>query len=253
MLSSVPIIGAFLPSLVSSLVLNQVSKLFLKRPSVQSFTQENQGRSITMRQSISPRRVIYGRGRYGGIITFIDTTTTGLENGDLHLVITVAGHEVDAITAMYFDGVLVPVDQYGQATGNFAGYAYVYYNLGTRDQLAFVNLRGSTPKWTVDHRQRGCACAYVRLVFSTSKFPNGMPNITFDVRGKKVYDPRTGTIRFTDNAALCIADYLNDRSLSQGLRYEPQSQRALFPDDLGFDFVPAIQEKNILWGPKPLP
>ena len=50
----------------------------------------------------------------------------------------------------------------------------------------------------------------MQLTWDIGKFPNGVPNITFDVQGRKVYDPRSGTIAYSANAALCIADYLNN-------------------------------------------
>ena len=39
-------------------------------------------------------------------------------------------------------------------------------------------------------------------------FPNGFPEITAIIKGKKVYDPRTSTTAWSDNPALCLRDYL---------------------------------------------
>jgi hypothetical protein len=249
-------VSTFVIGLGVSLTLGAVSKLFTKRNVPSTISQDIAGRNITVRQSIAPRRVIYGRVRVGGIITYLDVSPEiflGIENGFLHMVITLSGHEINAINGMYFDGVLVPMSGiYG--TGKWNGYVNAHFMLGTRDQAAIGALVTATlGRWTTDHRQRGCAYVYLRLTYNTDRFPNGLPNVTFDVEGKKVYDPRSGQIAFSDNAALCIADYLDDPSLSQGLRYEPQSQEALFPGDKGFDFVPMIQEKNITWGPRALP
>ncbi|MCP6756604.1 hypothetical protein NL533_33770, partial [Klebsiella pneumoniae] len=36
----------------------------------------------------------------------------------------------------------------------------------------------------------------------------GIPNVSAVVNGKKVYDPRDGTTEWSNNAALCIRDYL---------------------------------------------
>jgi hypothetical protein len=36
-------------------------------------------------------------------------------------------------------------------------------------------------------------------------------------------------------------------------RYTPEDQKAQHPTDLGFDFVPALQELNIVWGGQPIP
>lgn len=247
-------ISVFVVSLGVSLAIGQVSKLFLKKPTSQlSFSQD--GQTLTIRQAVSPRRVIYGNVRLAGIITYLDVSSIGYQTNDfLHILITMSGHQIESFNAVYFDGEFVPIDGFGGAVGKFAGFARVEYNLGTQDQAAFADLITETGgTWTTDHRQRGCAGAYVRLKFNSTLYPNGIPNITFDVSGKKVYDPRTGTMVSSSNAALCIADYLNDPSLTQGLRYETQSQEAVFPGDKGFDFVPAIQEANMRWGPAQVP
>ena len=255
--SAIASVGTFVIGLGVSLAVGQISKLFIKKGAKSSVAQANAEKGLTVRQSVAPRRVIYGGPVVvGGVITYIETSSGGgPTNSYLHLVITLTGHEVYAISGMYFDGVLVPVDGNGDASsGDFAGLARVKYNLGTRDQVAFPDLVSeSGGAWTVDHRQRGCAGAYVRLFLDQDKFSGGLPNITFAVHGKKVYDPRIGMTTWTDNAALCIADYLNDQTMTQGLRYESQSQQAIFPGDKGFDFVPTIQEKNLRWGSQSIP
>ena len=52
---------------------------------------------------------------------------------------------------------------------------------------------------------------YVRLKFDADAFPNGIPVITAVVKGKKLYDPRTGTTAWSDNPALCLRDYLTSK------------------------------------------
>ncbi|HEV1991380.1 MAG TPA: phage tail protein, partial [Candidatus Dormibacteraeota bacterium] len=202
-------LAPILLSLGVSMVLGEISKLFAKGPSGSSLTSQLASRTVTSRQPVAPRRVLYGKNRVGGIITFLHTT--GANNEKLHIVISISGHEVNAITAMYFDGVAVPYDGSGNATGNFAGFAHVEFNLGTRGQASFPGLIAAAPAfWTSAHRQRGCAGAYVALTWDVNKFPNGVPNITFDVQGRKLYDPRTGTQVYSTNAALAIADYLTN-------------------------------------------
>lgn len=63
----------------------------------------------------------------------------------------------------------------------------------------------------------GIAALYVRLEYDTEVFQSGIPVISAVVKGKKVYDPRPEsgqdesnptTWTWTDNAALCIRDYI---------------------------------------------
>jgi|GEM_PF-6521058 len=192
-------------------VLSGVGRLLQKRPNLAQLISDSANRAVTVRQPISSWRVIYGSlGQVGGIITFMHVE--GTSNEFLHLVITLAGHKLHAINTMYFDGVAVPLDGSGNATGNYAGFVFVEKNLGTTTQSAFADLVAkSGGKWTSAHKQLGRAGVHVRLKFDQNKFPNGIPNITFDVQGKEVYDPRTNAAGFSNNAALCIADYLTTK------------------------------------------
>ncbi len=205
----------------ASLILGGLSRLLIpKFPGISDFTAEVRGRTITGRQVVSPWRVIYGKIRVGGVMTFLHVTGTKKEF--LHIVITISGHEVEEIGLMYFDGVLVPVDGSGNATGKFLNHVHVEKNLGTDTQAAFPGLLADAPtKWTANHRQLGRAGVYVRLKFNPDKFPGQIPNITFDVKGKKVFDPRTSTTVFSENAALCFSDYLLDTDYGVGV---PQSK-----------------------------
>jgi len=176
-----------------------------------SFSQSQRDRTVTVRESINPRRVIYGEARVGGTYCFIHTT--GSSNEYIHLVIALAGHRVNQIGTMYFDGEEVPIDGSGNATGEYAGFARVLKRLGTDDQTAYQELIDEAPdKWTEDHRGRGVAHAYVRLKYSQDKFPNGVPVITFEVQGKDdIFDPRDSSTGYTSNAALCVADYISNQ------------------------------------------
>ncbi len=40
------------------------------------------------------------------------------------------------------------------------------------------------------------------LEYDADAFPNGVPEVTAVVKGKKVYDPRTSTTAWSDNPAL---------------------------------------------------
>jgi hypothetical protein len=81
--------------------------------------------------------------------------------------------------------------------------------LGTATQSAFSDLVSeSGGKWTTVHALKGICAIYVRLQFDADIFNQGLPSISAVVRGKKVYDPRTGLTAWSANSALCAADYL---------------------------------------------
>ena len=52
----------------------------------------------------------------------------------------------------------------------------------------------------------------------------------------------TATITLTIENRMAAADRPNER------RWTPEDQALLYPDDRGFDFVAALQEKDIVWG-----
>jgi hypothetical protein len=62
--------------------------------------------------------------------------------------------------------------------------------------------------WTADHIGEGQAYIYIRLKYDTDIFQSGIPQMKFEVRGKKLYDPRTATTAYSNNAALAVYDYL---------------------------------------------
>src|SRR6266851_3986958 len=183
--------------------------------------QQLSNRLLTVRQPVAPWPVIFGQARVGGTITFLSVGgfNDPNDNAILNVIVTIAGHQIKAITMMYFDGVPVPLDPVtGRVTGKFVNLVDVAYYLGDPAVNGYASLAVNDPaRWTSAHRQKGRAGVYLRLFANASAFPGGIPNITFDVLGyQAVYDPRTGTTGFTDNAALCVAAYLADKSFGFG-------------------------------------
>jgi hypothetical protein len=72
----------------------------------------------------------------------------------------------------------------------------------------------STPNpWTNYCSLEGMTAVFIRLHYDQNYFPQGMPQISFHMRGKNnIYDPETLTTGYSNNAALCIADYLSDKT-----------------------------------------
>jgi hypothetical protein len=178
-------------------------------------------RGITQREenftdSLATRQVIYGRVMVGGPIVYAETTSN---NNYLHMIIPVAGHEVTAFDAIYFNDDQLTLDGSGNVTApaQYVGKARIKTYLGTTTQSADPDLVAeSAGLWTTNHKLSGVAYIYARLVFDQEAFPNGRPNIKAIVRGKKVYDPRTATTAYSANSALCILDYLRDSTFGFG-------------------------------------
>jgi len=206
----------FATTFVTTLVLGAVSKAMAKTPTGASITQQD--KTVTSRQPIAPHNVIYGRTRIGGTILYMESTNA---NKYLHVVVAIAGHEIDEVEKFYFNDVEVTIDGSGNVeAGQYKDRARIQYKLGTDDQTAFADLVAeSDGKWTNNHRVRGRALVYMRLEYDQNVFINGVPNLSVVVRGKKVYDPRTETTVWSANPALCVTDYLTNNKYGMAAIY----------------------------------
>lgn len=205
-------IGTVLKSVGTSILLSGVSGLLFK-PDVPSLGLESEarGRAESFRSPLAPRRLIYGEVMVSGPIVYMEAYKkfTANKNDMLSVLYALAGHEVEQIGEIRFDDEVVPLDANGDATGFYAGFASVFKHLGASDQAADADLvADSQAGWSANHRLRGIAYVHQRLRFDSEKFPFGRPKLRALVKGRKVFDPRTSTTAWSDNAALCLRDYL---------------------------------------------
>lgn len=200
------LLGQALVKIGASLLLSAASRALMPSPD-----QGLQGRTVTVREPVMPRDMVYGQARKGGTIVFMQSGvgSGGTVDEDLHLVIVLAAHQVHAIGGIYFNGELA-ADFYGTAVGRYSGWLEVHKTLGGANQPAFARLMQYFPaQWTAAHQLKGCAAIYLRLVANPDVYPQGIPNITVDMFGKNdVLDPRSGLTGYSENAALCLADYM---------------------------------------------
>ncbi|QDL55296.1 phage tail protein [Rhodoferax aquaticus] len=172
-----------------------------------SFVAAVQERDQVVRSSVANRTVIYGRAMVSGPLVFAGVAGGG--NKYLWMVVPLAGHEVDAIETIYLNELEVALDGSGYATtAPYAGKVLVKKHLGVAGDAADADLVAVNIGWTSNHRLAGVAYLAIRLEWSADVFPTGIPNIKAVVRGRKVYDPRTGTTVWSQNPALCVRDYI---------------------------------------------
>lgn len=200
----------------TTFALGAVSKALTPKPGRQSFTSALSARTQTVKQPISNHLVIYGKVRVAGVVTFLQTTFSG---GLFHMVSTIAGHSIKSIDEYWFDDELLGLTGTGLVnTGPRASFARVVAGLGTTATDLDFNtaMIANVPSfWTTNHKQAGRAKVYIEGL--SSQFPNGVPNATFIVQGNNtIYDPRDLSTGYTNNAALCIRDYLINTSYGLG-------------------------------------
>ena len=203
----------FAASFGASMLLSAAAQALMPTPSLGQM--EMKARTVTVREPVMPREMVYGRVRKGGVIVFLHST--GAKDKDLHLVVVLAAHRVKSIGAIYFEGEMA-IDASGAAQGRWVGKVTVEKRLGRDDQSAFAGLIEAAPEhWTIAHRLAGCAAIHLRLTYDANAFPGGIPNITVDMEGKDdILDPRTDMRGYSENAALCVADYMAEPAYGIG-------------------------------------
>ena len=190
----------------------------------------NFGSKVSSRAPTEPRQIIYGQTRVGGTITHI--STTGTDNHLLHLVFVLAGHEVNSLEAVILnDETLTTSSSTISGSTVFTATNSKFTNtenpndFGSGRLVRFTFQDGSQTAVdgfmdaqlaaiTTTDKYTDMAYVYMQCVFDAEKFGGGMPNVSFVVKGKKVYDPRlnsgSGGTAWSDNPALIVRDYLTD-------------------------------------------
>lgn len=90
----------FAANLGASMLLSAAAQSMMPKPALGQIRM--QARTVTLREPVMPRDLVYGRSRKGGVIVFLHSS--GAAQKYLHLVIVLAAHRVRSIGAVYFDG-----------------------------------------------------------------------------------------------------------------------------------------------------
>lgn len=180
----------------------------LLAPKPPSLAEQVRGQLISTRSPTDPARVIYGKTRVGGTQVFVETT--GAKNETMFIVTVAAGHQINQYTRTFINDEVYNGSTY---KGSSSAITFGYLN-GSDTQAASSLLSGTT---AASYQFRGLACFVTRLIYNENVFPQGIPNVTVEVEGKLVFDPRTSTTAYSNNAALCIRDYLLDTRYGLGV------------------------------------
>lgn len=187
---------AYAIALVITVAAQLASTALTKKPSLGGY-RDTQERKQVLRAAASAKTVVYGRTLSAGTLFFSEEQEGDQSDGELlHLAITLAGHPITSIGAVYLG------DDDISTYGDKASYE-VHIDRQTADPYMLEN----APSWKSDMIGKGISWLRVTLKFDAEKFPSGIPNITVEKLGRKVYDPRTGLTNYSNNAALCILDY----------------------------------------------
>ena len=197
----------------------------------QGVADNDSSRQVTARGTIESQKIVYGEALVSGPLSFVGVSGTG--NKNLHHVVALAGHQIEAITEIWLDDEVITSAQIAGtdwvSSGTFAplggeNIVKISRHLGTSTQVADAGLVAAFTGYTSLHRGRGVANIATTFVLNDASqelwdkySPN---NIKALVQGRnEVYDPRlditvgasptSATYQaYTDNPALCVADYL---------------------------------------------
>ena len=173
------------------------------------------GYSVSGVSAAADHQVIYGQTKVGGVVVFKDVTDN---NKYLHVVYAMAGHVCEEVSKVYLNGEELTINgsnfvtapsKYVDADNGDNKLVRVKIHLGDQT-TGDTDLVSASNKWTADHKLRDVCYIYVRYEFNANAFPNGEPQLTALIKGKKVYNVNTGSTAWSANSALILRDYLTD-------------------------------------------
>jgi predicted phage tail protein len=205
--AAIPIVGAVAAGVAASyeaygialaitIAAQVATQLTTKTPSLNGYRDQSERKQV-LRAAASPKTVVYGKTISAGTLFFAEEEAGEQTDGEaIHLAITLAGHPLSSIGAVYLGDDLI--ETYGDSAS---------YEIHIDRQAADPYMLANAPSWKEDMIGRGISWLRLTLKFDAEKFPSGLPNVRVEKYGHEVYDPRTGKTEFSDNAALCILHY----------------------------------------------
>jgi hypothetical protein len=197
---------------VSAAVLG-VGRSLLYSAAAQAFAPKAPRQQVqaVVNQGIVPRVRAYGQVKLGGVRAFWEA-----KDGTLYQLVVAHHGAMSAVLGWEVDGQPVTVDGAGAVTtAPFVGFLTIQANITGGAGGDWAVLRAAFPTlWTTDHDLQGQSTYLVRMVAPplarmSKIFPRqDQTLVTLIARGVGVFDPRTATTGYSDNAALCIRDYL---------------------------------------------
>ncbi|MCE1084701.1 host specificity protein J, partial [Pseudomonas asiatica] len=190
-------VGAAIGAGMAFYMAEQQEKLNTKSP-----LRDNEPSAQTVRSSKAPARFILGRVSTGGVLVWAQEQTGDQTDGEwLHLVYVLCEGPVDALENIYLGEE--DIATYGE---------HATYELVVNPTQVNAFLKANCPDWKDEQIGRGLSFVRLSLKYSAEKFPSGIPDARFIVRGRNdIYDPRSGMAVYTENTALHILWFLRNR------------------------------------------
>ena len=190
-------VGAVIGAGLAFYAAEQQEKLNSKSP-----LRDNEPSAQTVRSSKAPARFILGRVATGGVLAWAQEQSGEAADGEwLHMVYVLSEGPISALENIYLGEE--EIGSYGE----FASYELIV-NPTQVNAFLLANCAG----WKESQIGRGLSYVRVSFRYSAEKFPSGIPDVRFVVRGRDdIYDPRSGAFGYSANTALHILWYLRAR------------------------------------------
>lgn len=179
----------------------------------------SRGTLVNSNGAIQSQEFVYGKVRKGGARTFVDVS--GTDNKILHMIVCLAGHEIEGIETYYINDSQVTVNSSGLVTDDeWDDKIKIYFHDGSQTSATDNFANASTNLADTLHLEasvnsdfigKGIAYLYCRLEYDAETFTDGVPLFTAVVKGKKVVSTVNGVEQaaaYSANAAWCIRDFL---------------------------------------------
>ena len=235
--------GAFVKASATFMALGAVGKALLPKGEIPTLNTGQGGTTISGKNSVATRKLIYGKTRVGGTIVFSGSSGDG--NRYLWQVYAIAdtAHResfapfspisaIESLESVYFGDELIATISGGSLTyeDGWQNYVQLFFYDGSQT-FNLATLSSDFSQWTSDHKLQGVAYVAARFDYDQERYANGLPNLSFVVKGRKVYDPRQDstssgydsnvglathredepeTWTYSNNPALCLLDYMRD-------------------------------------------
>lgn len=161
-------------------------------------------------QTDAPRRIYVGKNLAGGIRAFFHT-----KSGTLYQLVVVGHGRINRFAEFWVDGEPVTVSSGAVTSTDKAGFMWVATRDGSGQGGNYTALSDAFPlTWGPNRRLQNQATFLVRMKAPAPEdfakiFPKSYNTaVQWVIEGQRIYDPRTNTTGYGDNAALVIAHYL---------------------------------------------
>lgn len=173
------------------------------------YDSKSKGILLNKRSNNAPIPVVYGTRLVGGTIVFL---ATGTDTDNLYVNIVMSEGQIESFTNVYFNGKISTDESFDAPITNIRRY------YGTETQLGDSTIAIDLSYYaTLTHRLKGTAYLSLTLKFTPETFTSGLPTITSEVKGVKVFDPRSSLTVWSDNPVLCVRDYLTNTRYGRGI------------------------------------